>query len=45
MDIENQRDEADEGQKLVAVGSREDLAVSMRFIEDRLRAAAPVAAL
>ncbi|WP_209076866.1 hypothetical protein [Pseudomonas aeruginosa] len=33
MDIENQRDEADEGQKLVAVGSREDLAVSMRFIE------------
>lgn len=33
MDIENQRGEADEGQKLVAVGSREDLAVSMRFIE------------
>lgn len=33
MDIENQRDESDEGQKLVAVGSHEDLAVSMRFIE------------
>lgn len=33
MDIENRRDEADEGQKLVAVGSQEDLAVSMRFIE------------
>lgn len=33
MDIENRRNEADEGQKLVAVGSREDLAVSMRFIE------------
>ncbi|MDI5891112.1 integrase family protein [Halomonas rhizosphaerae] len=33
MDVENQRVEADDGQKLVAVGSREDLAVSMRFIE------------
>lgn len=33
MDIENQRGETDDGQKLVAVGSREDLAVSMRFIE------------
>lgn len=33
MDIENQRDETDKGQKLVAVGSREDLKVSMRFIE------------
>lgn len=33
MDIENQREETDEGQKLVALGSREDLAVSMRFIE------------
>ena len=33
MDIENQRGEGDEGQKLVAVGSQEDLAVSMRFIE------------
>lgn len=33
MDIENQRDESDECQKLVAVGSRDDLSVSMRFIE------------
>ena len=33
MDIENQRDETDESQKLVAVGSSEDLAVSIRFIE------------
>jgi hypothetical protein len=33
MDIENQRDQTDEGQKFVAVGSREDLAVSMRYIE------------
>jgi len=33
MDIENQRDDSYEGQKLVAVGSREDLEVSMRFIE------------
>lgn len=31
--IENQRSEDDEGQKLVAVGSTDDLAVSMRFIE------------
>lgn len=33
MDIENRRDETDEGQKLVAVGSREDLTVSMHFVE------------
>lgn len=33
MNIENQRGEVDESQKLVAVGSREDLALSMRFIE------------
>lgn len=33
MDIENQRGEADEGQKLVAVGSYEDLKVSVRFLE------------
>jgi hypothetical protein len=33
MDIENRRTETDKGQKLIAVGSREDLAVSMRFIE------------
>lgn len=33
MDIENQRGESDKRQKLVAVGSGEDLTVSMRFIE------------
>lgn len=33
MEIENQREEADESQKLIAVGSHEDLAVSMRYIE------------
>lgn len=33
MDIENRRDKSDEVQKLVAVGSREDVAVSLRFIE------------
>lgn len=33
MDIENLRGVADDGQKLIAVGSREDLAASMRFVE------------
>ena len=33
MDIENQRDESDQGQKLVAVGAHKDLAVSMRFLD------------
>ncbi|WP_376693615.1 hypothetical protein [Wenzhouxiangella sp. EGI_FJ10409] len=33
MEIESQCDETDEGQKIVAVGSQEYLAGSMRFIE------------
>jgi hypothetical protein len=33
MQIENQRDDDDEGQKLIAVGSADDLRVSMKFIE------------
>ncbi|EAQ95922.2 gamma-mobile-trio integrase GmtZ [Congregibacter litoralis] len=33
MQIENQRDDDDEGQKLIAVGSADDLKVSMKFIE------------
>lgn len=35
MDIENQRSNDDVSQKLVSVGSTEDLAVSMRFIETK----------
>lgn len=31
--IENQREDDDEGQKLIAVGSGDDLSVSMKFIE------------
>jgi hypothetical protein len=33
IQIENQREEDDDGQKLIAVGSSEDLNVSMKFIE------------
>jgi len=33
IQIENQRDDDDEGQKLIAVGSADDLKVSMKFIE------------
>ena len=33
IEIENQRDGADEGQKFIAVGSSDDLSVSMKFIE------------
>ncbi|MDW1753566.1 VPA1269 family protein [Vibrio sp. Vb2535] len=33
MQIENQRDDDDGGQKLIAVGSADDLKVSMKFIE------------
>lgn len=33
IQIENQRDDDDEGQKLIAVGSGDDLNVSMKFIE------------
>ena len=33
IQIENQREDDDEGQKLIAVGSGEDLSVSMKFIE------------
>jgi hypothetical protein len=33
IQIENQREDDDDGQKLIAVGSGEDLSVSMKFIE------------
>ena len=33
IQIENQRDDDDKGQKLIAVGSADDLKVSMKFIE------------
>lgn len=33
IEIEKQRDKGDEGQKLIAVGSADDLSVSMKFIE------------
>ena len=33
IQIENQREDDDEGQKLIAVGSGDDLSVSMKFIE------------
>jgi hypothetical protein len=33
IQIENQRDDDDDGQKLIAVGSGDDLSVSMKFIE------------
>lgn len=33
IQIENQRDDDDEGQKIIAVGSEDDLKVSMKFIE------------
>lgn len=35
MDIENNRDKDDKGQKIVAVGTCEDLTISMRFIETK----------